>query len=374
MESRFGHDFSTVRVHAGDQAASSARAVEAVAYTVNRHIVFGEGFHPSGSPLAVQVLAHELSHVVQQANVPPQPVERIAPEADDREREADAVGRLVLTEPSAQSLGRSLGRDLSGTLRRQTFRTPGVAVRSPVFEEAAMQLTEFQPGRALTRDERSLAQSVFGKSIDYDRVRLLPTQLLKYRTVGNAIRIPVDFTIGDELAAETFIHELTHVWQYQHSGTSYISISLGTQLAASIRHGSRAFAYGYEIRPGQTFFDFTPEQQAFIVENYFAMRTQQDARRSLDSFTADIPTRCSNHFDATGFRAYLTPTEREEEIRRELPAHEPLIQQLRAALPMKESSVLMLRASEVMQLPAQSLLPSAEAGLASVKPLLEVRW
>src|SRR5262249_33693260 len=43
MESRFGHDFSHVRVHTDAKAAASARAVNAQAYTVGRDIVFGQG-------------------------------------------------------------------------------------------------------------------------------------------------------------------------------------------------------------------------------------------------------------------------------------------------------------------------------------------
>ena len=54
-------------------------------------------------------------------------------------------------------------------------------------------------------------------------------------TVGNTIRVPEDFTIADRTMAATLIHELTHVWQYQHAGTSYISVSLGLQLAGTSR-------------------------------------------------------------------------------------------------------------------------------------------
>src|SRR4051794_34121793 len=43
MEPRFGYDFSAVRVHTGEQAAQSARAVDALAYTVGRDVVFAAG-------------------------------------------------------------------------------------------------------------------------------------------------------------------------------------------------------------------------------------------------------------------------------------------------------------------------------------------
>lgn len=67
MEARFGHDFSRVRVHSGSAAEQSARDVNAEAYTVGNNIVFGAGkFSPSTQP-GRHLLAHELTHVLQQS-------------------------------------------------------------------------------------------------------------------------------------------------------------------------------------------------------------------------------------------------------------------------------------------------------------------
>jgi hypothetical protein len=66
MEPRFGHDFSGVRVHTGSLARESARAIGARAYTVGRDIVFAGGEHAPENPMGRRLLAHELSHVVQQ--------------------------------------------------------------------------------------------------------------------------------------------------------------------------------------------------------------------------------------------------------------------------------------------------------------------
>jgi hypothetical protein len=66
FEPRFGHDFSKVRIHADDQAAESARAVSAVAYTVGRDVVFGAGQYAPATMGGRKLLAHELSHVTQQ--------------------------------------------------------------------------------------------------------------------------------------------------------------------------------------------------------------------------------------------------------------------------------------------------------------------
>jgi len=66
MEPRFGRDFGDVRVHADARAAESARALEALAYTVGRNVVFAAGHYAPQSAAGRQLLAHELSHVVQQ--------------------------------------------------------------------------------------------------------------------------------------------------------------------------------------------------------------------------------------------------------------------------------------------------------------------
>lgn len=64
---RFHHDFSSVRVHHDHSAARSAADVNAEAYTVGRHVVFGSGRYRPDSGPGRRLLAHELAHVVQQA-------------------------------------------------------------------------------------------------------------------------------------------------------------------------------------------------------------------------------------------------------------------------------------------------------------------
>jgi hypothetical protein len=70
MESRFGRGFGHVRVHTDAQAADSARHLNARAYTVGSKIVFGAGQYIPQSTAGANLLAHELTHVVQQENVP----------------------------------------------------------------------------------------------------------------------------------------------------------------------------------------------------------------------------------------------------------------------------------------------------------------
>lgn len=69
MEPRLGHDFSRVRVHTDERAAESARAMDAMAYTVGRNLVFDSGRYEPGTSTGRQLLAHELTHTIQQGAV-----------------------------------------------------------------------------------------------------------------------------------------------------------------------------------------------------------------------------------------------------------------------------------------------------------------
>ncbi|MCB1910018.1 MAG: DUF4157 domain-containing protein [Rhodocyclaceae bacterium] len=68
MEARFGHDFGTVRIHRGAAASASAQQLGARAFTHGERIVFGGGQFAPAHASGRRLLAHELSHVVQQRN------------------------------------------------------------------------------------------------------------------------------------------------------------------------------------------------------------------------------------------------------------------------------------------------------------------
>jgi hypothetical protein len=86
MESRFGHDFGQVRVHTEARAGESAKAVNARAYTLGQDIAFGVGQYAPGTRERERLLAHELTHVVQQ-------------------RSATARGKLHSNTPGGDSFG-----------------------------------------------------------------------------------------------------------------------------------------------------------------------------------------------------------------------------------------------------------------------------
>ena len=124
MESRFGHDFSHVRIHTDATAAESAQAVSALAYTVGRDVVFGAGRYRPQTEEGRKLIAHELAHTVQQSslNVLQQESSLTVAPADDPaaaqsplEWEADQAAAAV-TAGRAASVSLSLG---TGAVQRQ---------------------------------------------------------------------------------------------------------------------------------------------------------------------------------------------------------------------------------------------------------------
>jgi hypothetical protein len=66
FEPRFGHDFSGVKIHTGEVAAKSAQSINALAYTTGNNIVFNSGQFAPETDSGKKLMAHELTHVVQQ--------------------------------------------------------------------------------------------------------------------------------------------------------------------------------------------------------------------------------------------------------------------------------------------------------------------
>jgi hypothetical protein len=129
MEGRMGQDFGDVRVHTDAKASDSARSVSAQAYTVGNDIVFQSGTYAPDTDTGRHVLAHELTHVVQQRSGP----------VDG----TPAAGGIKISHPSdsfEQSAERNAGEVMSQTPPPPVAEAPAVAA-GPVqrTEEAPAQ-------------------------------------------------------------------------------------------------------------------------------------------------------------------------------------------------------------------------------------------
>ena len=128
FEPRFGSDFSHVRVHMDAEAGRSAQAVDALAYTSGRDVVFGDGRYAPRTREGQRLLAHELTHVVQQTEAgstaaplrrepdkaperPPEQAPKRTPEKTPQERQTVKRQDIVLLGEGWEG-----GRELSAVL------------------------------------------------------------------------------------------------------------------------------------------------------------------------------------------------------------------------------------------------------------------
>jgi hypothetical protein len=106
MEARFGgQDFGDVRVHTDGAAHESARSVNAQAYTVGSNIVFQRDSYDPASAAGQHMLAHELTHVVQQRSGPVDGTDhgggvKVSDPSDRFEREAVANADRLMSSPA----------------------------------------------------------------------------------------------------------------------------------------------------------------------------------------------------------------------------------------------------------------------------------
>lgn len=119
MEGRLGHDFADVRIHTDAAAHNSAKSVNAQAYTVGSDIVFQQGKYEPESQAGQHMLAHELTHVVQQRNGPVDGTDagggvKVSNPSDRFEREAVANADRVMS--SAPPVAHDVQRATDGAL------------------------------------------------------------------------------------------------------------------------------------------------------------------------------------------------------------------------------------------------------------------
>ena len=113
MEGRLGHSFADVRVHTGDAAHHSAASVNAHAYTVGSNIVFQRDKYDPGSDGGRTMLAHELTHVVQQRSGPVDGTAtgtgvRVSDPSDRFEREAAATAERAMSVPAVPATAQTV--------------------------------------------------------------------------------------------------------------------------------------------------------------------------------------------------------------------------------------------------------------------------
>ena len=145
METRLGDDFAEVRIHTDAEAARSARAVSARAYTVGNEIVFGTDAPALDTDPGKRTLAHELTHVMQQRRGPVAGTATgdgvsISDPSDRFEQAAEANSARVMSDRESEARSSS-GRDRGGALAVAT-PTQRESIEAAEEEEESAEYTE----------------------------------------------------------------------------------------------------------------------------------------------------------------------------------------------------------------------------------------
>lgn len=149
MESRFGHDFSQVRIHTDSVAGDSARAINAHAYTAGNDIAFAPGRYRPDSHSGRHLLAHELAHTVQQGGLQRRASDLAVDTAPDSrlEQEAESAAHAVMhgsgapgiaSRPSRAAISRAKGdiatKPINGKKPKTKTSAAGAHLVTPTAE------------------------------------------------------------------------------------------------------------------------------------------------------------------------------------------------------------------------------------------------
>jgi hypothetical protein len=228
-------------------------------------------------------------------------------------------------------------------------RDQPVSITSPVLEWSAIQLAAITSpfGRPLLDWEFDIINDIHQGGVDASRIRIVETRILNApTTLGNQIRVPPGWSFdGDN--KPVLVHEVTHVWQYQTRGTEYITDSVYHNASGQIATGNRNVAYmNYRLQQGSTMSDFTAEEQATIVGDYYEMtRIHKNDTRPLAWIQLRSP---------------------------DLPIYERLIAEVRSAIPRTESVVY--QQSLMQPPPGPDLSGPGSPQFMPAMPLIQIRF
>lgn len=177
MEQRFGYDFGKVRIHDDGLAHRSSSAIQAKAYTYQHHVVFGAGQYNPQTPTGQHLLAHELTHVVQQNGntIQRQEMDDTLPGGSGAGQAAHIVEDNAAPAPGQMRKSaflRRLNDEVCTTVDRALQGTPYSSNNCPYIRSAFARhrssspfqleqlLLRYEPSAMLARDAEGLIQIV----------------------------------------------------------------------------------------------------------------------------------------------------------------------------------------------------------------------
>ena len=330
MESRFGRDFSQVRVHADTQSARSARALQAQAYTVGQDIVFGKNSYAPDTVEGQNLLAHELTHVVQQGSATRTATGVAGHDANEVAAENQAAGSP--TVGTAAPLGaiqrRVQMRDVGKGEQSGLAKLPDLVARLNAVSggltfslSPANDLTyEVRQQSGLTEFDRQMMGFI-------DQATLIPLRLTKASGRGEitpgvfepifADRFDAGYVDVDDLLASdalSFQFDVVH-FMAERAATKDYARRIGTFTEADLPEFNRSHNIGLqaEIRVLQDFFSdptirflgagTAPVFRVWRNSDGDFIRARGASRGGLDVMTVEVTTRDGKRFTAEGYKS-----------------------------------------------------------------------
>jgi len=178
FEARFGADFGAVRVHADAAAARSAQALGARAYTIGRDIVFAPGQFQPGTREGQQLLAHELTHTIQQGAASGSAPLRVGAADGPAEHEADRAGRAAVENRAMPPISAAAAPSLQ--------RAPNAGGTSGIHHQMAERYRRAHgiPSGTGPSDAAIIHSEDYADWITYGEVSKKPRSLLTARRHG----------------------------------------------------------------------------------------------------------------------------------------------------------------------------------------------
>ncbi len=229
LEPAFDADFSTVRAHTDREAHELSRSLGARAFTVGNDIFFGEGEFNPASSAGLHLLAHELTHVVQQAGHQMQRKLRVSQPSDASEQEADRIAERVTGGGLVSQM--TAGGLADAELQRQPSKHDPfgpVSEQLPVGEEGAragfVPVGRTQERREAREEEGAVQRMPLDAAPRAEGVRVMPVEHAPtsvQRTIDTSILLTA----------------------YQMSGLTAATLGTGSPYREVFR-GMQAEAYG----------------------------------------------------------------------------------------------------------------------------------
>ena len=196
MKNTLGYDFSNVKIYKGGGAARSAQSLNALAYNVGNEIVFGEGHYRPNTTQGRKLIAHELTHIVQQQSIRP----HLNPSSIIRGRYHGATKVFRNGDPDKipKITREELYKDLSEEKWRESLLSAQNYAKQGKTDKAAAEMA-VQIYRNLYQNIVSLAG--VGKVLR----NTTPINWVKSENVEDEIQSGLNFSLGDKSGGTTYL-------------------------------------------------------------------------------------------------------------------------------------------------------------------------